>query len=66
MAKSSLKKWLKSKQTSRPDACIYGSKWISDITDHKDSTFHDADSGEDWFIDVLGDGTAITYCANKV
>ena len=67
MAKSTLKKWLKNKPTSRPRGCIWGSEWLNYAADELDGVFYDGqrDTGDCWFIDVLDDGTAITYCTAK-
>jgi hypothetical protein len=67
MAKSSLKKWLKNKPIKRPQGCIFGAEWLNYVTEEADGSFYDGvmDTGNFWFIDVLDDGTAITYCSNK-
>lgn len=65
MKKSSLKTWLKGKNRYiGKEASLKGALWLTEVADNvlNEGSF---EVGSLWFhVDVLGDGTAISYCYN--
>lgn len=53
-----LSQWLKGKRTLNPCPALYK------LTGEMD-WWHDVRSGELWLIEVLDDGTAITWCCEQ-
>ena len=61
MAKSTLKKFLAGKLPEFEGGFIPGAKGLGSVTGDFDLDTIHVEDGESWFIDVLEDGTAITY-----